>query len=110
MINQQQQKSLPSRQISLEEAKESRNFFPLEIIFKKIYFIVAGSCQFYKRTGTCNFGERCKFAHDDEHITFGVQMAMRGVSMPNRGVWDEILNRILFLYLKEFLPTYYILT
>ncbi|KAL7075677.1 hypothetical protein ACQ4LE_004901 [Meloidogyne hapla] len=68
MINQQQQKSLPSRQISLEEAKE-----------------IAGSCQFYKRTGTCNFGERCKFAHDDEHITFGVQMAMRGVSMPNRG-------------------------
>ncbi|CAK5080287.1 unnamed protein product [Meloidogyne enterolobii] len=67
MINQQQPK-LPPRQISLEEAKE-----------------IAGSCQFYKRTGTCNFGERCKFAHDDEHLTFGVQMAMRGVSMPNRG-------------------------
>uniref|UniRef100_A0A914MU81 Serine/threonine-protein phosphatase 1 regulatory subunit 10 n=1 Tax=Meloidogyne incognita TaxID=6306 RepID=A0A914MU81_MELIC len=69
MINkQQQQPNLPSRQISLEEAKE-----------------IAGVCQFYKRTGTCNFGERCKFAHDDEHLTFGVQMAMRGVSMPNRG-------------------------
>uniref|UniRef100_A0A914MSE9 C3H1-type domain-containing protein n=1 Tax=Meloidogyne incognita TaxID=6306 RepID=A0A914MSE9_MELIC len=69
MINQQQQQpNLPPRQISLEEAKE-----------------IAGSCQFYKRTGTCNFGERCKFAHDDEHLTFGVQMAMRGVSMPNRG-------------------------
>uniref|UniRef100_A0A914MGF6 C3H1-type domain-containing protein n=1 Tax=Meloidogyne incognita TaxID=6306 RepID=A0A914MGF6_MELIC len=69
MINQQQQQpNLPSRQISLEEAKEN-----------------AGNCQFYKRTGTCNFGERCKFAHDDEHLTFGVQTAMLGASMPNRG-------------------------
>uniref|UniRef100_A0A915ND17 C3H1-type domain-containing protein n=1 Tax=Meloidogyne javanica TaxID=6303 RepID=A0A915ND17_MELJA len=66
--DQQQQPNLPSRQISLEEAKEN-----------------AGSCQFYKRTGTCDFGERCKFPHDDEHLTYGVQMAMRGVSMPNRG-------------------------
>ncbi|CAK5083648.1 unnamed protein product [Meloidogyne enterolobii] len=81
MINQQQPK-LPPRQISLEEAKESQKF---GLILSKIYFPVAGSCQFYKRTGTCNFGERCKFAHDDEHLTFGVQMAMRGVSMPNRG-------------------------
>nr|CAD2183213.1 unnamed protein product [Meloidogyne enterolobii] len=51
MINQQQQQpNLPSRQITLEEAKEN-----------------AGSC------------------HDDEHSTFGVQMAMSGESMPNRG-------------------------
>ena len=99
MINQQQQQpNLPSRQISLEEAKESQKFwtFSLEIIFSKIYFSDAGNCQFYKRTGTCNFGERCKFAHDDEHLTFGVQTAMLGASMPNRGLF-KILRQYLNL-------------
>lgn len=41
MINkQQQQPNLPSRQISLEEAKESQKFwtFSLEIIFQKYIF------------------------------------------------------------------------
>uniref|UniRef100_A0A914IBK6 C3H1-type domain-containing protein n=1 Tax=Globodera rostochiensis TaxID=31243 RepID=A0A914IBK6_GLORO len=46
---------------------------------------LVGPCQFFMRHNTCKFGERCKFAHGEDSVTFGVQMAMRGVKIGVRG-------------------------